>query len=108
MTNADLSALSFQAFERLSVQKDNLFKTLKRETVSRGRSSGQIEVHVFEKILTDSPLLSSRHFSLIRYFTSRSLFCSSIRARAWHRHSAPWNRLSKPHPIQPHIPVKSK
>lgn len=30
MTNVDLSALSFQAFERLSVQKDNLLKTLRR------------------------------------------------------------------------------
>ena len=30
MTNVGLSSLSFQAFERLSVQKDNLFKTLKR------------------------------------------------------------------------------
>ena len=27
MTNVDLSSLSFQASERLSVQKDNLFKT---------------------------------------------------------------------------------
>ena len=53
------------------------FDILTRETVSRGRSSGQIKVHVFEKMLTDSPLLSSRHFSPVRFFTARSLFCSS-------------------------------
>ena len=35
----------------------------------RGKS-----IDVFEKILTGSPLLSSRRFSLVRYFTARSLF----------------------------------
>ena len=46
----------------------------------RGRS-GRIEV--FEKMLTGSALLSSRHYSLVRYFTARSLLRSSALTEAW-------------------------
>ena len=35
---------------------------------------GRLRYMYLRKMLTDSPLLSSRHFSLVRYFTARSLF----------------------------------
>ena len=46
----------------------------------RGRS-GRIEV--FEKMLIGSALLSSRHYSLVRYFIARSLLRSSALTEAW-------------------------
>ena len=47
------------------------FDTINGFSVS-GRGSGGIDV--FEKMLTGSSLLSSRRFSLVRYFTARDLF----------------------------------
>ena len=52
------------------------FDILTRQTAFQcsvsGRGSGGIDV--FEKMLTGSSLLSSRRFSLVRYFTARDLF----------------------------------
>ena len=50
----------------------------------RGRGSGRWAV-VFVKTHTDSPLLSSCHFSLARFFTACPLFPLVFTDRAWPR-----------------------
>lgn len=42
-----------------------------------GSGFGSWRIEAFEKMLTGSKVLSSRHFLLIRYFTACSLFHSS-------------------------------
>ena len=59
----------------------SIWKTPTSHLLSERGRSGRIEV--FEKMLTGSALLSSRHYSLVRYFTARSLLRSSTLTETW-------------------------